>query len=264
MTATVLESSRRVLIVDDSRAIHEDFRKILCRKDAPSAASADETELFGAQPPSMTASFELDSAYQGQEAVEMIAQAQNEKRPYTLVFLDIRMPPGWDGVETAQRILPLDPDLQIVFCTAYSDYSWTEMVAKLGRSDRLVILKKPFDTVEVLQLAEALTQKWKLLRENRWQLAKMKSLVDAAMRDLHAINTAAEGAEGSRTTFLTAVGQELRTPTLEVVSLCHLLLSTDLAPQQRAYAEKILSTANASLKILDGISAGITPGSEPP
>ncbi len=76
-----------------------------------------------------------------------------------MAFVDVRMPPGWDGVETTARIWEKYSDLQVVICTAYSDYSWEDMLKRLGYSDRLVILKKPFDTIEVLQLAISMTEK---------------------------------------------------------------------------------------------------------
>ena len=99
----------------------------------------------------------IDSAFQGQEGLAMARQALEEGRPYAMAFVDIRMPPGWDGVETTGKIWEHYPDLQVVICTAYSDYSLEEMLDKLGHSDRLVILKKPFDNIEVQQLANALT-----------------------------------------------------------------------------------------------------------
>ncbi len=101
-----------------------------------------------------------------------------------MAFVDVRMPPGWDGIETTARIWEQDPDLQIVICTAYSDYSWSEMVAKLGRSDRLVILKKPFDTIEVLQLASALSEKWRLARQSRSMLADLEGAVAERTREV--------------------------------------------------------------------------------
>ena len=80
-----------------------------------------------------------------------------------MVTVDVRMPPGWDGIETTQKLWEVDPDLQVVICSAYSDYSWDEIIAKLGNSDRLLFLKKPFDAMEILQLANALTEKWRLI-----------------------------------------------------------------------------------------------------
>jgi PAS domain S-box-containing protein len=163
--------------VDDNRAIHDDFRKILC----PSTNEAlDELEasLFGphdgaAKPPVL----EMDSAYQGREALGMMQEAIRVGRPYWLAFVDVRMPPGWDGVETISHLWEADPDLQVVICTAYSDYSWGSMTARLKQRDRLVLLKKPFDSVEVLQLAAALTEKWRLLQESKLKMEQLEMLV---------------------------------------------------------------------------------------
>src|SRR6201999_2932173 len=98
---------------------------------------------------------------------------------YSMAFVDVRMPPGIDGVETTAKLWEIDPDLQVVICTAYSDYSWSEMLDKLGRSDRLVILKKPFDNVEVLQLATSLTRKCQLLQESNHKMAGLEQMVVA-------------------------------------------------------------------------------------
>jgi len=94
-----------------------------------------------------------------------------------MAFVDVRMPPGWDGVETTAKIWQKYPDLQVVICTAYSDYSWEEMLKKLGYSDRLVILKKPFDTIEALQLAISLTEKWRLFQQAKLRLDDLEKMV---------------------------------------------------------------------------------------
>jgi CheY-like chemotaxis protein len=153
-------SNRRVLIIDDNRAIHDDFRKILSPPSATaSALDVTEAALFGhALDASAQTGFELDSAYQGQEGVMLAAKAIEAERPYAMAFVDVRMPPGWDGVETTAKLWLMDPHLQVVLCTAYSDYSWGEVFEQLGQSDGLLILKKPFDAVEALQLAHALTE----------------------------------------------------------------------------------------------------------
>ena len=96
-----------------------------------------------------------------------------------MAFVDVRMPPGWDGVETTARIWEADPDLQVVICTAYADCSWDEMLQKLGQSDRLVILKKPFDSIEVYQLANSLCRKWQLLQESKGKMASLEEMVVA-------------------------------------------------------------------------------------
>jgi CheY-like chemotaxis protein len=159
----------RVIVIDDTRAIHDDFRKILCgTRGQECELDAAEFSMFGVvEKPRLGAAFEMDSAYQGQEGLALITRALAEKRPYAMAFVDIRMPPGWDGIETISRIWEVYPDLQVVVCTAYSDYSWDQMIDRLGYSDKLLILKKPFDNVEVLQLATAFAEKWRLLQDSR-------------------------------------------------------------------------------------------------
>ena len=165
-------TNHRLLVIDDNRAIHDDFRKILGEADPLAAA---EARLFGK--PEATA-FEIDVALQGADGLSLVQQANRDGRPYAMAFVDVRMPPGWDGVETTRRLWEADPDLQIVICTAHSDYSWNELTDVLGQPDRLLILKKPFDAVEVLQLANSLTEKWRLLQQTRGSMANLETLVN--------------------------------------------------------------------------------------
>ena len=167
-------------MVDDNRAIHEDFRKILANPVEHSDVDEAEAKLLGNAPavsPQVTEVFDLDSAYQGQEAWEMVKAAVASGSHYAMAFVDMRMPPGWDGVETIAKIWEADPDIQVVICTAYSDYSWEEIIRKLGNVDRLLILKKPFDTLEVCQLAYALTQKWHLAKHAHLKLNQLRAMV---------------------------------------------------------------------------------------
>ncbi|HKE13307.1 MAG TPA: response regulator, partial [Kofleriaceae bacterium] len=157
--------NRRVLIVDDNRDVHLDFRKVLCpERVAAHQLDTLEQALFGdaaAPPPAaLQIDFQIESAYQGQEALARVVEARRDGAPFAVAFVDMRMPPGWDGVETISRLWAEDPDLQVVICSAYSDYSWREIVDQLGQSDGLLILKKPFDSIEVIQVACAFSVKW--------------------------------------------------------------------------------------------------------
>jgi len=179
------DRARRILVVDDTRAIHEDFRKILHGGGGRTEVDVLEASLFGGPvrtPTSMT--YDVVSAYQGVEALAKVIEARAEGSPFALAFVDMRMPPGWDGVETVERLWEADPDLQIVICTAYSDYSWEEVIDRLGVSDRLLLLKKPFDTAEVSQLACALTEKWHLAQRAKLNVAQLRSMVHEQTRDL--------------------------------------------------------------------------------
>jgi CheY-like chemotaxis protein len=161
----------RILIVDDNEDIHHDFHRILTpRSSTPEHGELDEMEaqLLGTAAASFKSpAFELTSAFQGAEALAKVQQSLETQAPYALAFVDVRMPPGWDGIETLTRIWQEDPALQAVLCSAYADYSWEHITARFGQTDRLLILKKPFDPVEVRQMACALAGKWNNLRANQ-------------------------------------------------------------------------------------------------
>jgi PAS domain S-box-containing protein len=179
------DKTRRILVIDDNPAIHDDFRKIFGGNAEGEVFDATAAAFFGDAPKSAgETEFTINSAFQGQEGLARVEAAVAEGRRYAMAFVDVRMPPGLDGIETVARIWKIDPDLQIVLCTAYSDYSWDEMIAKVGKSDRLVILKKPFDNIEVLQLANALTEKWQLLQEVKRKVEGLEGMVSARAAEL--------------------------------------------------------------------------------
>ena len=194
MKDTTIPAANRILIVDDNQEIHADFRKTLAPRTASDIELQEaKSSLFG-PPAGSTAtpplSYELDCVTQGQEGLQRVEQAAKEGRPYALAFVDVRMPPGWDGIETVARIWQKFPELPVVLCTAYSDYSWSEMISKLGHSDNLVILRKPFESVEVLQLAQAFTRKWLLARQVRAHIEELDGLIKSRTRHLRVNNEA--------------------------------------------------------------------------
>jgi signal transduction histidine kinase len=181
-----MSKNRRILIVDDNPAIHVDFRNILSPPQAQTGKLDNmEAALFGEVLTSKPqAGFDVDSASQGQEGYAKVIEAAKSGRPYAMAFVDVRMPPGWDGIETVERIWAEYPYLQVVICTAYSDYSWDSIVKKLGHSDQLLILKKPFDNIEVMQLALALTEKWHLTHQARVHIEEVEKKVVERTREL--------------------------------------------------------------------------------
>ena len=191
MNDSSFKPGNRILIIDDNPSIHSDFRKILGQTQEPDSGLARaKALLFGEETiASPHSGYVIDSAFQGQEGLEMVKRAAETGDPYALAFVDVRMPPGWDGVETISHIWKFCPEIQIVICTAYSDYSWEEMIHKLGHSPDLVVLKKPFDNVEVLQLACALTEKWRLNREVQSRLSDLDAMVRQRTSELENANT---------------------------------------------------------------------------
>ncbi len=173
--------SYRILIVDDNRNIHDDFCKILAPPVRASDLDDAAAELFGDAPSvdtnSLRKKFELSSAFQGKEALDLVSESLEEQRPFAVAFVDMRMPPGWDGLETIQALWEVEKELHTIICTAHSDHSWLDIVKRLGASDRLLVIKKPFDAVEVIQCAHAMCEKWRLQRLERLRMEELEGRV---------------------------------------------------------------------------------------
>lgn len=247
----LLPPNRRILLVDDNLAIHDDFRRILVPTNSASTLDADAASLFGAAAevaPSESATFELDYAQQGQEACEKAAVAVAAGRPYALAFVDMRMPPGWDGLTTIRKLWEIDPELQVVICTAYSDRSWNEIQAALTARDRWLVLKKPFDKVEVLQLAQALTEKWHLARLSRLQLATLEEHVAIRTDQLRqAVQVKHE--------FLANITHELLTPLHGIMGSLALMTGGPLDAEQASSLADVRTCTESLHRLLQQIVA---------
>lgn len=193
---------KRILIVDDNKSIHEDLRNMLLSDAAEVNAeqNALKKELFGDSSPlgsavdeSVKINYEIDDAYQGEEAVKMVKEAAAEGRPYALAFMDVRMPPGMDGIMTINEIWKDHPNTEMVICTAYSDYSWDKIHSMLGSTSRLLFVRKPFDMVAIKQVALTLTTKWELDRLNREHIDTLEEKIDERTNELKELVREKEG-----------------------------------------------------------------------
>ncbi len=262
-------STKRILIVDDNESIHEDIHNILDTKRGTSKDSETEKleqELFGTDLPSAPSNdseeviYFIDDAYQGTEAVEMVSQAANEGFPYALIFMDVRMPPGMDGIQAITEIWKDHSQIEIVICTAYSDYSWDQIVKQFGSTEHLFFMKKPFDSIALKQTAHSLTKKWDAANKNAKYVEKLEDEIQqrtlqlSEMSDhLKKIKKDSEKITLAKNKFFNSITSELQTPLNGILGITDLLLDTELNEEQRSFAETIKISGNSLLLIVNDI-----------
>jgi signal transduction histidine kinase len=184
-------NSARILIVDDHPDVCQDFVKILNdRSSSNDELGRLEAALLGKErtPKNRsTPAMEVEVSCSGEIACQMVQRARAAGRPFSVAFVDMRMPGGWDGLRTIEALWRADASLQIVICTAHSDVGWDEIIDRLGVSDQLLILHKPVHPIEVRQLACALSVKWSMREEReRAQALLIQSSKLAAVGQLAA------------------------------------------------------------------------------
>ncbi len=231
----------RVLVVDDNADIHEDFKNVLNPIDTESPKLKElSSELFpeNFSEENKTPNFDLAFSFTGEIAVKMVSEGLKNNKPYSLVFVDMRMPPGIDGLETAEKLMEIDENIQIVICTAYSDHSWTGISSRLSSTDNFLILKKPFEAIEILQMASSLCEKFRLKKSVEEQMQKLINSNEI----IRSQKIKAESADKAKSTMLSNVSHELKTPLNILLGVNEVLGSSELSDQQK----QLLTLSNKS------------------
>ena len=158
----------RVLIVDDEDGIHRDFEDMLNPNRRQRLTAKLAETLLDKVPDNKTSflpNFELLHAVSGEEACDIICAAKASKRPIAAAYMDVRMPPGIDGVEAIRRIRQTEKDIELVIMTAYTDKPLPEILLNMEMLNKLLYLRKPFAPEEVQQITLSLVERWNVEQE---------------------------------------------------------------------------------------------------
>ena len=217
-----MESRPHILIVDDDPAVRDAYCRMLQSQPQPSDVMAARAAIFDDEPVCIRFLSELTIVDSGDAAVVAAQAARLAGKAFSMAFVDMRMPPGMDGVDTTLALWRVDPDLQVVIASAYSDTPWGDVMARLGNTDRLVLLNKPFDPIEAIQLAAALSKKRELLLDQRRREQELEQRVLDRTRELSVALLAAEQAAKAKLDFLANMSHEIRTPLTAILGFTEL------------------------------------------
>lgn len=204
--------NNRILIVDDQEDLREQLGRLLVSSGQPNKTStlvqSMRERLMGIEEdkqnpaPKIVPQYDIDTAGQGEEAFEMVQAALDNNAPYAVMFTDMRMPPGWDGLQTAKKVREIDKNIEIVIMTAYADHTQSTIAAEVGMPEKLLYIKKPFQTEEIFQLAMSLTAKWSGENLERMRRAWLE-------KTLVCMRTARHYDEGDNATYIATLNSFL-------------------------------------------------------
>ena len=183
-----MERNKRILIIDDQEDLREQLARLLVNAGKPNKTAAMvqsmRARLMGLEQSPETdesrtdgPTYDIDTAGQGGEAFEMVKAAIENGAPYAVMFTDMRMPPGWDGLKTAKKVREIDKNIEIVIMTAFADYEQDEICREVGTPEKLLYIKKPFQAEEIFQLALSLTSKWNFEELERSRRKWLENLI---------------------------------------------------------------------------------------
>lgn len=158
--------NHRILVVDDTEEIHDLFTFILQSMEkqvSPNKLESKIDDILAGTETSEQAceglKFKIDHAFQGEQALNMIDKAHQSNEPYSLIYMDVRMPPGIDGIETIKRAREKYPEQEFVICTAFNNYEWEELFKLFGHNDKILYMSKPFCDTSLKQMTNYILTK---------------------------------------------------------------------------------------------------------
>lgn len=180
----------KILVVDDDERQRLAYRNLFSQghhailSELESFFQQDTSETLGDK---LEESFLVVEASQGQEAIELVQEAYENDTPISVAFIDMRMPPGMNGLEAAEKIRAIDPRVYIVFVTAYSDVDLAQITHRIY--ENVLFIRKPFQSEEIEQIARNFTISWEKDRSLERLQTKLNhkvgsNLFEAAMYEI--------------------------------------------------------------------------------
>jgi len=173
------EWNNRILVVDDQENIHQDIEEML--KPGLIDTTADNlAKVFGSEVDlDFLPDFDIIHAKSGNEAYDKVKHHLVTDNPIAVAYIDMRMPPGWDGVETIRKIREIDKNIEIVIMTAYTDKPLSEIIYDMELLNKLLYIRKPFAREEIQQMTISLVEKWNVELELEMSRQRLESVINS-------------------------------------------------------------------------------------
>ncbi|MBN2064980.1 MAG: hypothetical protein JW745_09275 [Sedimentisphaerales bacterium] len=252
-----VKTMHKILIVEGDPASHTEFRKIF--SSLASCVRKEDYHAGGEYSEDTLPEFEIDFCTIGLDALEMIRLARTSHEPYKVVFIDTCQPNARDSVSTIEEIWQADKDIQVVIFGDRSD-ELVSLISKVGISERLLIIKKPFEDIEIYQTAVALSCKWDLIQQARIKKEELEDLVSERTCRLAEMNQKlmfaiekVQRSEQAKEFFLENISKVVRTPLNSIIVNSNLLTKDGLSQQQQKHMAAIHKNASELMQVMGNI-----------
>jgi signal transduction histidine kinase len=240
------ECNYRILVVDDDEFVLNMYLAIFESKVEVSLSGKETSSTLGNKSVSFP-DFQVSTASDGRSGYKKAKQAFDQGQPFSVAFVDMRMPHGWDGLDTARALREFDDDIFVVIVTGYSDHSIDDIQDALEHD--VLLVNKPFNTDALYQLARTLCDSW----TTQFERKRLYDSLQKSHEDLRLSKAAGEAAAVAKSTFLNQVSESLRTPMSSILGMVGLLLGTSVTSQQQQYMEALKQSANTLGDLLDDV-----------
>lgn len=193
--------------------------------------------------------FDITSAGDAAEAFKLLTQ-----EPFDAIISDVMMP-GEDGIAFLGRVHAAWPEIPVILMTGHAQMQMAVNAIKNGAFD---FVCKPFDVEHMRKIVERAVNYSKLQRMERNYRAELEEMValrtaelKSSMAELDFARTALQQAATDKSTFMSTISHEMRTPMNGVIGSLELLAEEGVSGVSAEYLTMARQSADNMMKLIN-------------